>query len=36
VGDHVAFGFEGGEVVLGTRTGATLETVRLTTKPGER
>jgi len=35
-GEHVAFGFERGEVVLGTRTGATLETMRLTAKPKER
>jgi hypothetical protein len=34
--DHVAFGLESGEVVLGTRTGATLETHRLTTRPAER
>jgi hypothetical protein len=31
--DRVAFGFEGGDVVLGTRAGATLETTRLTAKP---
>jgi hypothetical protein len=36
----VAFGLEGGDVVLGTRTGtrtdAKLETERLTAKPTER
>ena len=30
---HVAFGLESGDVVLGTRTGAELETERLTAKP---
>lgn len=30
---YLAFGLEDGEVVLGTRTGATLETERLTAKP---
>lgn len=30
-GDHVAFGFEDGEVVLGTRTATKLETQRLST-----
>jgi len=34
-GDRVAFGFDGGEVVLGTVTGAKLETIRLTTAPDE-
>ena len=34
-GDQVAFGFDGGDVVLGTVTGAKLETVRLTTAPDE-
>jgi hypothetical protein len=33
---YVAFGLEGGEVVLGTSTGAKLETLRLTAKPAER
>lgn len=32
-GDHVAFGFESGEVVLGTRTGGRLETTRLIARP---
>lgn len=31
--DQVAFGFDSGEVVLGTRTGQALETVRLTARP---
>jgi hypothetical protein len=35
-GDQVAFGFDGGDVVLATITGAKLETVRLTTTPDER
>lgn len=35
-GEHVAFGFENGEVVLGTRAGAKLETTRLTARPRER
>ena len=32
---HVAFGLESGDVVLGTRTGAEMETERLTAKPIE-
>jgi hypothetical protein len=35
-GEHVAFGLERGEVVLGRRAGAKLETIRLTAKPAER
>jgi hypothetical protein len=35
-GDQAAFGFDGGDVVLGTITGAKLETFRLTTTPDER
>jgi len=34
--EHVAFGFGSGEVVLGTRVGARLETMRLTSKPAKR
>jgi hypothetical protein len=34
--NRVAFGFEGGDVVLGTRTATGLETSRLTAKPPER
>jgi hypothetical protein len=34
--EHVAFGLEDGEVVLGTRMGTRLETVRLTAKPEKR
>jgi hypothetical protein len=34
--EMVAFGFDGGEVVLGTRSGARLETMRLTARPAGR
>ena len=35
-GERVAFGFESGEVVLGTRFGPKFETERVTVKPAER
>jgi hypothetical protein len=34
--ERVAFGFEGGEVVLGTRAGTALATTRLTARPAGR
>ncbi|HEY3043216.1 MAG TPA: hypothetical protein VGJ39_04290 [Vicinamibacterales bacterium] len=35
-GEHVAFGFERGDVVLAMSAGRKLETERLTAKPAER
>ncbi len=35
-GEHIAVGFESGEVALVTRVGAKFETVRLTAKPSKR
>ena len=36
LGEQVVFGFEGGEVVLGTRAGGKLQTGRLTARPAGR